>query len=480
MSDEPVGGVGIETLYIAGRAAARRLQRARLVVVDGPDRGRTVDIDKPRVTIGRSAVCDLPLNDRAVSTAHAEIEAAESGWVIRDLGSTNGCFVGDIRLREAVLPLGARVRVGTTTLQIEPATGTVEIPLSAADRFHDLVGRSVAMRQIFAQLEKLASLDITVLITGETGTGKELVARALHAASRRAKGPLVVQDCSALPRDLVESVLFGHERGAFTGATERRAGCFEQANGGTVFLDEIGELDLNLQPKLLRVLEGREVRRLGAAHTTPTDVRVVAATNRDLRAMAGAGTFREDLYYRLGVVTLELPPLRSRREDIPLIATTLLEQFCKRNPELGPRSLAKDAVERLQSMAWPGNVRELRNAIERAASLAERAEVTADDLLPVSGGRLAAPPAALPPGRSADDSAAAGARGEVREDLAALPFKDAKARVLESFEPSYLAALLERHAGNITRSANAAGLTRYHLRELCKRYGLRNTDNEPE
>lgn len=480
MSEESTVTGGIETLYLAGRATARRLQRARLVVVDGPDKGRGVDIDRPRITVGRGAVCDLALNDRAVSTTHAEIEAAESGWILRDLGSTNGCFVGEIRLREAVLPLGARVRVGTTTLQVEPAAGTIDIPLSAHDRFHDLVGRSVAMRQVFAQLEKLAALDLTVLITGETGTGKELVARALHAASKRARGALVVQDCSAIPRELIESVLFGHEKGAFTGATERRPGCFEQAHGGTVFLDEIGELEVNLQPKLLRVLENREVRRVGGTQPVTVDVRVVAATNRDLRALAANGAFREDLYYRLGVVTLELPPLRARREDIPPIATTLLEQFCRRNPELGPRVLAPAALDRLQSLPWPGNVRELRNAVERAASLAERTEITADDLLPVTAGRLAALPSALPLTRTANGSAAAAAQGEVREDLAALPFKDAKTRVLEAFEPAYLAALLTRHHGNITRSAAAAGLTRYHLRELCKRYGLRNTDNEPE
>jgi DNA-binding NtrC family response regulator len=478
MSDEAQGPAGIETIYIAGRAASRRLQRARLVVLDGPDKGAGVDIDQPRVTLGRAAVCSLALTDRAVSSVHAEIEAAEAGWVIRDLGSTNGVFVGDIRLRDAVLPLGARVRVGTTTLQINALDGAVDIPLSREDRFHDLVGRSVVMRQVFAQLERVAASDVTVLITGETGTGKELVARAIHAASRRAKGPLVVQDCSALPRDLVESVLFGHERGSFTGATERRLGCFEQAQGGTVFLDEIGELDLALQPKLLRVLEGREVRRVGGAQTVPVDARIVAATNRDLRAMVGASTFREDLYYRLGVVTIELPPLRARREDIPLLANALLERFCARNPELGPRTLSAEALARLQSAPWPGNARELRNAVERAASLAESSELTADDLMPASAARLAATTA--PSSRGADVNAMAGARGELRDELATMPFKDAKLRVLESFEPAYLAALLQRHHGNITRSAMAAGLTRYHLRELCKRYGLRDTDNEPE
>ena len=482
----------LETLFIAGRATARRLQRSRVAVVEGADKGKSFEFDRPRCTIGRSSICDLTLTDRAVSGTHCEIEAVEGGWVLRDLGSTNGCYVGDVRLREAVLPLGARVRMGTTVLQIEPGKGVVEIPLSSGDRWHELVGRSVAMRQVFAQLEKVAPLDVTVLVTGETGTGKELVARALHKSSKRAAGPLVVQDCSALPRDLVESVLFGHEKGAFTGATERRAGSFEQAHGGTLFLDEVGELPLDLQPKLLRVLENREVRRVGGAQTLPVDVRVVAATHRDLRAMVSAGTFREDLYYRLGVVSVELPPLRARREDVPLVAQALLEQFCRRHPEMGPRTFGVGVTDRLSGLAWPGNVRELRNVVERAASLADNAEIGIDDLLPAGVARLPVVPAATLAARTPEavmvgaaaavnpDAPSAATPGAVPDELAALPFKDAKARVLESFEPAYLRALLVKHHDNITRSAAAAGLTRYHLRELCKRYGLRSTDNEPE
>ena len=493
MSDE-TQRPALETVFIGGRATARRLQKSRVVVIDGPDKGRAFEFESPRCTIGRSAICDLPLTDRAASGTHCELEAVESGWVLRDLGSTNGCYVGEVRIREAVLPLGARVRVGTTTLQIEPGKGSVEIPRSTADRFHELVGRSVAMRQVFAQLEKVAPLDVTVLVHGETGTGKELVARALHRSSKRAAGPLVVQDCSALPRDLVESVLFGHEKGSFTGATERRAGSFEQAHGGTLFLDEVGELPLDLQPKLLRVLENREVRRVGGDRTVATDARVIAATNRDLRAMVGAGSFREDLYYRLGVVTVELPPLRARREDIPLVAQALLEQFCRRHPEMGARTLRPDALDKLAAHPWPGNVRELRNVIERAASLSEGAEITVDDLLPAGVTRAVSVPGAALGARTADAviaGAAAGVHpdapaapgpraGEVPDELAALPFKDAKARVLEAFEPAYLRALLVKHSDNITRSAAAAGLTRYHLRELCKRYGLRSTDNDPE
>jgi DNA-binding NtrC family response regulator len=494
-------GSGLETMFLGGRATARRLRRSRWVVVDGPDRGRVHEMTAARMVIGRSAVCDLHLNDRAVSNTHAEVEAIEGGWVLRDLGSTNGCFLGDVRLREVVLPLGARVRVGQTTLQVEPAAGVVEIALSTDDRFHDLVGRSIAMRQVFAQLERMAQLDLTVLVTGETGTGKELVARALHRASKRAAGPLVVQDCSAIPRDLVESVLFGHERGAFTGAHERRPGSFEQADKGTLFLDEVGELESSLQPKLLRVLEHREVRRVGGDRTVHVDVRVVAATNRDLRAMAANGTFREDLYYRLGVVPIELPPLRARREDIPLLAASLLEGFCARNPEVGPRRFTDGALARLRAAvarqraraAQRGRARGLPRRrrghhrrrpapveprpSRRRARAAARVQAAPTPRAAVSPEAADAPAPASPAVPSAP---AVGAMGALDATLATLPFKDAKARVLEVFEPAYLAALLERHGGNITRSAAAAGLTRYHLRELCKRYNLRDTDNEPE
>ncbi len=499
----------LETVFIGNRAMSRRLKKARLVVIDGPDRGRFVDLDKPKITAGRSMICELPLTDRSVSGTHAEFEAMESGFVLRDLGSTNGCYLGEVRIRDAVLPVGARIRLGQTTVVIEPLEGTVDIPLSSQDKFHELVGRSVIMRQIFAQLEKVAPSDLTVLITGDTGTGKELVARALHNSSKRAKGPLVVQDCSSMPANLVESTLFGHERGSFTGASERHTGSFEQANGGTLFLDEVGELPLDQQAKLLRVIERREIRRVGGEKTISIDVRVVSATNRDLRSMVSAGKFREDLYYRLGVITVELPPLRVRREDIPLIAQAMLTDFQSRNPELPARTIAADALERLSHMPWPGNVRELRNIIERAASLADGAEITIADVIPgaatmktpAAGVSVAAiramsitRPAGSPGPSGLGKTQPAGAfanvptlgvggnvsPGALPDELAALPFKDAKSQLLEAFEPAYLRALLSRHGGNITRSAIAAGLTRYHLRELCKRYGLRSVDNEPE
>jgi transcriptional regulator with GAF, ATPase, and Fis domain len=416
------------------------------------------------VTVGRSVICDLVLEDKAISGTHIEIVARENGVLLRDLDSTNGTFCGDVRIREIWIKPGSVVRAGQSVLRFEPVDGMVEIDLSREERFHELVGKSVKMREIFAILEKVAPTDLTVLIRGETGTGKELVARAIHTASRRAESPLVVQDCGAIPKDLIESTLFGHERGAFTGATDRHRGSFEQANEGTIFLDEIGELDLALQPKLLRVLENREIKRVGGDRQIPVNVRVVAATNRDLRQMVNDGTFREDLYYRLSVVQIELPSLRERPEDIPLLVNSFLDDFSHRRFPGEERrfTITKDAMARLVAYPWPGNVREMKNTVERAASLCDSPELTVKDLLPSS---QKTPPEVLPGGT---------AEQFVEEEL---PFKEAKQRVLDAFEAAYLKALLDKHGNNITRSAQAAGLTRYHLRELAKRYGIRGQDS---
>ncbi len=460
-TDEPA----LTTIFVDQRPARRKLQKSRVVVVQGPDEGKELVIDRERVTIGRSVICDLVLSDQAVSGTHCEIVVTEKGFLLRDLDSTNGTLVADLRIREIWLRSGTDLEVGQSVLRFESATGHVDIEVSRRERFYDIVGKSVRMREVFAVLEKVATADLTVLVRGETGTGKELVARAIHRASPRAKMPLVVQDCSAIPENLIETTLFGHERGAFTGATERHRGSFEQAEGGTIFLDEIGELDLSLQPKLLRVLENREVKRVGGDRTIPVNVRVVAATNRDLRQMVNEGRFREDLYYRLSVVQVELPPLRERPEDIPLLVREFLEELSKRRFPEGeaPFKVAADAMARLQSFHWPGNIRELKNTVERAASLADGHELTVRDLLPHS---QKTPPEPLPGGT---------AERFVDEGL---PFKEAKQRVLDTFEATYLKVLLDKHGGNVTRSAQAAGLTRYHLRELAKRYGIRG-DGEP-
>ncbi len=451
----------ITTVFVDQKAQKRRLKKARLYVADGADKGTDLIIERERVTVGRSVICDLRLADKAVSSTHFEIVASEKGFLLRDLESTNGTFCADLRVQEVWIKPGMTIRLGQTHLKFENIQGTVDIEISRDESFFEIVGRSLRMREIFAILEKVAPVDLTVLIRGETGTGKELIARAIHRGSRRTEQPLVVQDCSAIPRDLIESTLFGHERGSFTGATERHRGSFEQADGGTIFLDEIGELDITLQPKLLRVLENREIKRVGGDRQIPVNVRVVAATNRDLRQMVNDGTFREDLYYRLSVVSVELPPLRDRTEDIPILVHRFLVDLAARIfPGENKRfTITPDAMERLVAYPWPGNIRELKNTIERAASLADELELGAKDLLPHS---QKTPPVALPGGT---------AERFVEDGIG---FKEAKQRVLDAFEAGYLKVLLDKHGGNVTRSANAAGLTRYHLRELAKRYGIRD------
>jgi transcriptional regulator with GAF, ATPase, and Fis domain len=451
----------LTTIFDGARPTVRHLRKSKLVVVAGPDAGKEVEIAKPRVTGGRSIINDLVLTDKAISSTHFEIFADDGGYHLRDLESTNGVFCGELRIRDVYLKPGTGFRVGHSELRFQRTDEVVEIALSKRDSFQEVIGASVRMREIFATLEKVAPSELTVLITGETGTGKEMIARGIHQASTRAHKPFVVLDCGAIPRDLIESTLFGHEKGSFTGAVGQHHGCFEQAHGGTIFLDEIGELDLGLQPKLLRVLENREVKRVGGDRTIKVDVRVLAATNRDLRQMVNQGTFREDLYFRLSVIQVEMPPLRERKDDIGALAEVFLRDVAgRRNLDL---TFTPDAVQALVGHAWPGNVRELKNVVERAASLAEGPGIKRSDLF------------------FHRDNSAARAAPAVAESApaAAFPglapgvdFKEAKQRVVDQFEMAYLKALLERHEGNITRSAQEAGLTRYHLRELLKRHGL--------
>jgi transcriptional regulator with GAF, ATPase, and Fis domain len=343
----------------------------------------------------------------------------------------------------------------------------VEFPLSEKDRYADLLGRSVSMRSVFATLEKVSPSDLTVLIDGETGTGKERVAQAIHSTSRRKGGNFVVLDCSAIPRDLMESTVFGHEKGAFTGAVSQHKGAFEQANGGTIFMDEIGELPIDLQPKLLRVLENRELKRVGGDRTIRIDVRVVAATNRDLRQMVSEGTFREDLYFRLSVIQLSLPPLRDRSDDVSLLANHFLEDFIQKHPTGRRLRLTSEAMDVLLRHGWAGNVRELKNVMERAYSLSDGPDIIPSDLHLTSS--LMPKSSTSTSGGSRNTSQ--GSSTSIEVDLTE-NYKNAKQRILDTFERDYMGRLIKEHKGNISQAARTAGLTRYHLRELLKKHNL--------
>ena len=455
----------LSTVFVDRRATARHLRKARLLVSEGPDRGKEISIGKLKIYAGRSAVNDLALEDKAISGTHFEISADEKGYLLRDLGSTNGVTYEGLRIKEVFLKPGCAFKAGNSTFIFQPSEDTVELPLSDQDRFGELLGRSVGMRAVFATLEKVSPSDLTVLIEGDTGTGKERVAHAIHEHSRRKNGNFVVLDCSAIPRDLMESTVFGHEKGAFTGAVAQHKGAFEQANGGTIFMDEIGELPVDLQPKLLRVLENRELKRVGGDKTIRVDVRVVAATNRDLRKMVAEGAFREDLYFRLSVIQLTLPSLRERPDDIALLTHHFLDLFARQNPGGRRLQLAPDALEVLTRHAWPGNVRELKNVCERAFNLADGALITRKDLHLTSS--LVPLPA---PARSGGD-AAGDDSASIAVDLTE-SYKDAKQRILDQFEREYMARLIDAHEGNISQAARTAGLTRYHLRELLKKHDL--------
>ena len=482
---------GLTTVFEGERATVRRLQKAKLVVLEGADAGKEVEISKTRCSGGRSIINDLVVGDKAVSGTHFEVQARDDGYRLRDLNSRNGTYVGDLQVREVFLRPGVTFRIGQTKIQFKPTSDVVEIELSKEDRFDRVMGTSPSMREIFASLEKISPSDLTCLITGETGTGKELVARGIHNASRRKDKPFVVLDCGSIPKDLIESTLYGHEKGSFTGAVGQHRGCFEQANGGTIFLDEIGELDIMLQPKLLRVLEQREIKRVGGDKTIKVDVRVLAATNRDLRAEVNGGNFREDLYFRLSVVHCELPPLRERREDVTLIAQHFLREVASRRGM--NLSFGQDAVAALISHTWPGNVRELRNVVERASALSDGPVIARSDLVFGRGGPSpivnhdlikAGTDAARQAAAELSGSDAPVSSGPATFDASlmkpGLGFKEAKQSVVDAFESAYLGALLKRNEGNITRSAQEAGLTRYHLRELLKRHGLTQAQQQQQ
>jgi DNA-binding NtrC family response regulator len=424
---------------VAPTAAPRRL---RLVVASGPDRGRSLLLAPGTHRVGKSRSCELVLADGAVSGQHLALEVSDAGVVVRDLGSTNGSWFGGARFTLLEVDRAATLTIGKTELRIEPVDATTALEPSPRDRFGGLLGTTEPMRRLFTLLERVAGTDATVLIEGETGTGKELVARGLHDAGNRWRnGPFVVCDLAVVTAPLIESELFGHVRGAFTGADRDRTGAFEAALHGTIFLDEIGELPLELQPRLLRALEGREIRPVGASSYRAIDVRVIAATNRDLASEVRAGRFREDLYHRLGVVTARVPSLRERAADIPMLVRHFLAGTGVAEPDAA-------TMAALVTHDWPGNVRELRNVIERAVALGVGL-TAALGVGPAPAGGRAAPPV--------DPS---------------VPFKEAKGQLIDAWERDYVTALLAACDGNVSLAARRAGMDRAYLHRVLKKHGI--------
>jgi DNA-binding NtrC family response regulator len=428
-----------------------KLHKCRLQVAAGPDEGRSVVTDKERLRVGSHPQNDLVLvEDRAVSRHHFEIQYTERGYLLVDLDSTNGTFLDGRRIERAYLSPSSQIRAGSSVITFSPIDEEVTIEPDREGELCGMIGQSVKMRQIFGLIRRIAPMDVSVIIQGETGTGKELVARAVHELSLRSRGPMVVLDCGAIPPNLIESELFGHEKGAFTGAVASRPGAFERAAGGTIFLDELGELRLDLQPKLLRVLENREVRRVGGNDVIEIDCRVVAATNRDLVKEIAAGNFREDLYFRLSVIHIHLPPLRQRRDDIPNILKRALAE-----PEVverhGRKRFSPEALSQLMAYTWPGNVRELVNVLSHVLTFSEGEEIL---------------PSHLPPR----------VQGQAREGPLPfnehLSFKDAKEQLLENFEREYITSVLARCEGNLSRAARESGLHRKSIERLVKKYQL--------
>ncbi|MBX7083602.1 MAG: sigma 54-interacting transcriptional regulator [Nannocystaceae bacterium] len=418
----------------------------QLVVVEGPDMGRAIELGATDVIVGTDPACDLVLHDPAVSRRHLSIRDEGGRYAVVDLDSRNHTLYQGSQVGAASLPAGATLKLGHTFVRIQPRPRPLEVTPSQARRFGELVGESLAMREVFAVLELAAASDVSVLLEGETGVGKELAARAIHEHGERRARPFVALDCGALPENLLDSELFGHVRGAFTGATNARRGAFARAEGGTIFLDELDTMPPSTQARFLRVLEERRVQALGADRDEAIDVRVIGASRRDLRELVAEGRFRPDLLFRLSVVRVVLPPLRERREDLAPVVAALLQ---RRGFTPGP--IEGDNLDRLFVHDWPGNVRELRNAIDRALALSPGARGFAELRLATDG--VAAPSEPL----------------AVRCDL---PFAQAKAQVIEAFERRYLRDLLARCDGNVSAAAREAELDRKHLRSLLVRHGL--------
>ena len=407
------------------------------------------------MSVGSADNVTLRLTDPYVSRYHIEVEGTDDGVLIRDLGSRNGSRVSALTVREVLSRGEVEVELGRTRVRVTPGDGRVELPLSAAGGFGKLVGASRAMREVYVALERAAPTSVPVLITGESGTGKELVARAVHYASASREHAFMAVNCTAFPRDLLESELFGHARGAFTGAVGEKLGRFQIAGGGTLFLDEIGELPMEIQTKLLRVVQERVFERVGDPRPIPLKARIITATHRDLAQMVREGTFREDLYYRLRVVEVHLPPLRERRDDLPVLVEHLLSKIT-RDQHKRIRYVAREALDLIAAYPWPGNVRELENALTRAVVLT-KGEVLEAGSLPIQveeyddGGEVEAPDEGAPDGLVS----------------------------LREVEQRHIAAVLAATGWNKRRSGQILGITRQTLDRKIRDYRLERPPPSP-
>ncbi len=435
--------LGVRAATVSDRFAS---QEFSLVLANGPQSGQAFSLGQS-LRIGKAPDNDVVLDHPTVSRNHLVVRRQGDHFLVQDLGSTNGTFIDGAQIKEGFLRAGALLEVGDVQLRFQPTLKSLDVSPTADDRLGDLVGKSLPMRQIFALVQRIAPTDSTLLLIGETGCGKGAAARTIHKLSPRATGPFVVFDCASVSENLIESELFGHEKGAFTGAVAQRVGCLERADGGTLFLDEIDDLPLDLQPKLLRALEDREFRRLGQSGSAHKfDTRVIAASKKDLWSETQAGRFREDLYFRLSVFTLTLPTLRDRKEDLPLLIDALA------GANLWAR-LADKQREQFTAHTWPGNVRELRNAVERLKHVADIPELASESFLREYTG----------PDRH---------EGETLPVNYAGPFKESKDEIIRAYEREYLTRLLSKTRGNIAKAARDAGLDRKHLYSLLHKYQL--------
>ncbi len=412
-------------------------------MVDGAQAGESALIDgSTTVLVGQSPICPLRPRDPTVSRRHLELEVVGDRLRVRDLGSSNGTFIGSIRIIEALLGGGEVLEIGSTHVRVDRQQNAAPAPIVTDVHFGDVHGISREMRRLYPLFARLAQVDVPVLVEGETGTGKEVVARAIHDGGKRADFPFIVFDCTAVSASLIESELFGHERGAFTGAVAQRRGLFEQAAGGTLFIDEIGDLPLELQSKLLRVLERSEVRRVGGDRWIRCDVRVIAATRRNVDALVQEGRFRDDLFHRLAVGRVELPPLRRRRGDV----LALVDRFC-REAGAAPSVIPAALLGEWNQAEWPGNVRELRNAVARELALGDLQRAIIVD----------------------EETAGAASAAPAMSVDVTVPFVEARQRVVDAFQREYLERILEAHGGSVQRAAEAAGIADRYFRLLRAR-----------